>query len=176
MAIIILGMLFVQFVIIEAYLIVCYLFNMDLLIFGPCNSQIVHFLQQHNVNSCNRSTCLSLCYNESSNISKLPLLATLNNFVVKGDNIYNSGVGIGELLFCELEHENLFNIYGSALKVVKRNGNEDQIIGHLPDPLAEKIALLMRQDFLKSETTGERVAAPEGMWTQDGDINTNKYK
>ena len=65
-------------------------------------------------------------------MSKLSLLATLTS-VVKGHHVYWSRVGIGELLFCKLLPENLFNVYGNALKVIKRNGNEDQIIGHLPN-------------------------------------------
>ena len=72
------------------------------------------------------------------------------------------------MLFCQLELENLFNVHRSTLKVVKGNGNENQIIRHLLDSLAEKIALLMRQGFLKTikgEITGERIAATEGMWT-----------
>ena len=64
-------------------------------------------------------------------MSKLSLLATLTS-VVKGDHVYSSRVEIGELLFCKLKPENLFNVHGNALKVVKRNGNEDQIIRHLP--------------------------------------------
>ena len=85
----------------------------------------------------------------SNTISKLSLLATPTSFV-KGDRVYSSGPGIAELLFCKLEPENLFNVHRSALKVVRRTGNEDQIIGHLPDSLTEKIAPLVRQDFNKS--------------------------
>ena len=46
-------------------------------------------------------------------------------------------------------------------------------IGHLADSLAETIAPLMRQGFLKTikaEITGEIIAATEGMWTQGGGI------
>ena len=77
-------------------------------------------------------------------------------------------LGIGEL-FCKLE--NLLNVHGNALKVVKRNGNEDQSIGYLANSLAEKIASLMRQGFLKTikdEITGKRIAATEGIWMQGG--------
>ena len=76
--------------------------------------------------------------------------------------------GIGELLFCVLELENLFNLHGNALKVEKRNANEDQI-GYLADSLAHKIAPLIGQGFLKTikaEITDGRIAATEGMWTQ----------
>ena len=93
-------------------------------------------------------------------MSKLSLLATLTT-VVKGDHVYSPGDGIGELLFWELEPANLFNVHGNALKVVKRNKNEDQIIGHLPDSLAEKITPFMRQALLKTiktEITGKRIA------------------
>ena len=68
----------------------------------------------------------------------LSLLATLTS-AVKGDYVYSSRVGIGELLFCKLELENLFSVHGNALKVVRKNGKEDQIIGHLPDSLLRKL-------------------------------------
>ena len=108
-------------------------------------------------------------------MSKLCLLAALT-CVVKGDHIYSSGVAIEEFLFCKLEPENLFNVHGNTLKVIKRNGNEDHIIGHLSDLLAEKIAPSMRQGFrktIKSEITGEGNAAPGGVWRQGDGIQIN---
>ena len=138
-----------------------------------CNSQIV---QQKKVKSCNRNMCLIILY-WTVTVYTLSLLATLT-FFVKGDHVYCSGVGTGKLLFCELEPENLFHINGNELKVIKRNGNEDQIIGHLSDSLAEKIVPLMRHGFLKTikdEITGERIAATEGMWVQGGGIQI-RYK
>ena len=84
------------------------------------------------------------------------------------------------MLFCYLEPENLFIAHGNALKVAKRNGNWDQISGHLPDSLAEEITSLMSQDFLKTikaEITGGRIAATEGMWAQGSGIQIPcKYK
>ena len=85
-----------------------------------CNSQIV---QQKKVKSCNRNMCLIILY-WTVTMYTLSLLATFM-FFVKGDHVYCPGVGIGKLLFCELEPENLFNINGNELKVIKRNGNED---------------------------------------------------
>ena len=84
-------------------------------------------------------------------MSKLSLLATFTS-VVKGHHVYSSGAVIGKLLLCKLEPKNLFNDHGNALQVVK-SGNEDQIIGHLLDSLAEKIATLMKQGFLKANKT-----------------------
>ena len=94
-------------------------------------------------------------------------------FVGRGGGLYSGCelgyiFGIGKLLFCVLELENLFNLHGNALKVEKRNANEDQI-GYLADSLADKIAPLIGQDFLKTikaEITDGRIAATEGMWTQ----------
>ena len=66
--------------------------------------------------------------------------------------------------FYELKPKNLFNVHGNELKVVKRNGNEDQIIEHLPDSLAETITSFMRQGSLKTikaEITGGRIAVTE---------------
>ena len=40
---------------------------------------------------------------------KLSLLIALTS-VVKGGNIYNQEVGVGELRFCKLEPENLSNV------------------------------------------------------------------
>ena len=60
------------------------------------------------------------------------LLPIITAFI-KGDHVYSLEIGIEELLFCKLESGNLFSIQGNALKVVKTNRNEDQIIGHLPD-------------------------------------------
>ena len=98
-------------------------------------------------------------------MSTFSLLVTLTS-VVEGDHAYRPGVGIGEMLFCQLEHESPFKVHGNALKVEKRNENEDQIIGHLLDELAEKIAPLLKQGFLKTikaEIMNERIAATEEM-------------
>ena len=46
--------------------------------------------------------------------------------------------------------ENLSNVHGNALKVIKRNGNEYQITRHLPNSLVEKTASLMRHVSFKS--------------------------
>lgn len=47
-------------------------------------------------------------------MSKLSLIATFSS-VPKTNHIHSSRVQIGEL-FCKLQLENLFNIYGNALK------------------------------------------------------------
>ena len=60
------------------------------------------------------------------------LLPIITSFI-KGDHVYSLKIGIGELLFCKLEPGNPFSIQGNALKVVKTNRNDHQIIGHLPD-------------------------------------------
>ena len=78
-------------------------------------------------------------------MSKLSLFATLTS-IFKDNRIYNSAVTIGELLFCELEPENLFNDHRNAVKIVKGSGNKNQIIWHFPELLTEKIAPLIRQD------------------------------
>ena len=93
--------------------------------------------------------------------------------VVKGGHVYRSGVGIAKRSFCELEPENIFNVGGNAVKVVKKDRNEETIIGYLPDSLAEKVALMMRRkliEVVEVEITGESVPALQGMWTQGGGI------
>ena len=82
-------------------------------------------------------------------MSKLSLLATVTS-VVKYDHVNSSGLWIEKLLFCKLEPKDFFNVHGNALKVVKKGGNENQIIEYLPDSLGENIASLMRQCFLKT--------------------------
>ena len=99
----------------------------------------------------------------SNTISKSCLLPSLTS-AAKGDHIYSSRVGIRKL-FCESELENLFHVHGNALKVVKSKRNEDQIIGHLPDSLAEKSIM------------DKTIAATEGMWMKGGGIQIPcKYK
>lgn len=61
-------------------------------------------------------------------MSKLSLLITLTS-VVKGGNIYNEEVGVGELLFCKLEPENLSNVYRKTLEVVKKKGMKIRLLG-----------------------------------------------
>lgn len=79
-------------------------------------------------------------------------------------------MALENLLFCELEPGNLFNVFGNALKVGKGNGNEDQIIGTLPDSPVQKIAPLIRLlngslKPLKLKSRAKELLQPtEGMW------------
>ena len=103
----------------------------------------------------------------------LNLLATITS-VVKGDHVYRSGVEIGEKLTCELEPENVMNHRGNAVKVVKMNNDQETIIGHLPDSLAEKVAPMVRRnviELIEVEITAESAPALQGMWTQGGGIH-----
>ena len=60
----------------------------------------------------------------------------------------------------------------NTFKVIKRNENEDQITGHLPDSQAEKTTPLMRKGSLKT-VKSEGNAALWGIWTQVCGIQRN---
>lgn len=108
-------------------------------------------------------------------MSKVSIVSSLTS-VIKGDHIYRSGVTVDVELECQLEPENIHSIGRNAIKVMRGSN----VIGHVPESLAQKLAPLMRDGTIVrvvAKITGESRAAPEGMWTQGGGIEIPcKYK
>ena len=100
-------------------------------------------------------------------MSVISNLATLTSSI-KGDHVYLSGARVGDTFECQLEPENTQST--NAIKVVQRDGS---IIGHVPEPVARRLAALIRGgevSQVSAEVIGTSRPAPEGTWTQGGGI------
>ena len=102
------------------------------------------------------------------------LIASLTSRI-KDDHAYRSGVKICDRLFCTIEADNKRNVN----TIVVRLGNDD-IIGHVPETLAEKLFTFMKRqqiEIMDSEVTGNPRPAPEAKWVIGGGIEiTCKYR
>ena len=109
-------------------------------------------------------------------MSKISVLASLTSSI-KGDHVYSSGASIGDKFDCLLEPENVHSASRNAIKIVRTDGI---IIGHVPEPVAQRLAPLIRSGVVShvtAEVTGASLAAHEGTWTQGGGIEIpSKYK
>ena len=88
---------------------------------------------------------------------------------VKGHHIYQYNYTVGEDFSCAMEPSNICSKNAIAVKEKKSN----KIVGHIPEPLAKIIYLLMKSWKVYEITciiTGQSKKAPEGTWVLGGGI------
>ena len=97
--------------------------------------------------------------------------------VVKGHHVYDYEYQIPERFKCCVEDNNLFSRHAIVVKS-KKEGEE--IIGHVPDSLANILRPLMSAGIvicINGRIIARHIRAPEGTWTQGGGIQIQcKYK
>lgn len=87
---------------------------------------------------------------------------------IKGHHVYQHSYGVGEQFECEIEPTNLHSNNAIAVKNVDK-----QMVGHVPEALAEKLQPLIKSWKIWKVTTiitGKERRAPEGTWVLGGGI------
>ena len=96
-------------------------------------------------------------------------LAKLRESCVKGHHVYRASFTVGAFFDCEQEPSNT----RSSWAIVVKNPGSGEIVGHVPDNLAEVLSPILSSgevQIMKCEVTGLSRAAAEGVWVQGGGI------
>ena len=98
-------------------------------------------------------------------------LACLKSSCIKGHHVYVADLNVGDIFECFLEPEN----HHSEWAIVVKNTNDDVVIGHVPDGLANLLQPLMLSGEVhrvQAKVTDLPRPAPGGtcMWLKGGGI------
>ena len=96
-------------------------------------------------------------------------LACLKSSCIEGHHVYVADLNVGDIFECFLEPEN----HHSEWAIVVKNTNDDVVIGHVPDGLANLLQPLMLSGEVhrvQAKVTDPPRPAPGGMWLKGGGI------